>query len=300
VTPGTPTPPSSPRVSQAVPSASRGSEVTSWPESAHPFEGSRLEPETALDLLLDTTRSLLWLTTPDQGREAARRFVEAVGGTVAAATSRPDSATIPVDLSFGVGSPVVPCAPPGSDQHRLLARHLPLLVADINRAIAVSRQLERLTQDASLDALTMIPNRQMLGRTLGRLRHGDVVIMLDLDHFKRVNDSVGHAAGDAVLRTFGETLRSMSRSRDVVGRYGGEEFVVILAGGDGDAFLLRLQKRWTDVRPQPVTFSAGIATYTHAASSVTAVTVAADRAMYRAKRSGRDRWLRASGSEYVL
>jgi diguanylate cyclase (GGDEF)-like protein len=252
----------------------------------------------AVDLLLDTTRSLLWITTPGEGREAAVRFVRGVGGHVVEAAAD-DPTTIPVDLSFGAGTPIVPTAPAGSLQRLLLEQHLPHLVIDVNRAVALGRQMERLAEDAALDSLTMIPNRRTVGRTLGRLRRGDVVIILDLDHFKQVNDSLGHAAGDAVLRTFGETLRSMGRSRDVAGRYGGEEFIVVLAGGDADAFLQRLRQRWIDVRPQPVSFSAGIAAYAVTASTMPAVTVAADRAMYRAKRAGRDQWLWATAGEYA-
>lgn len=273
---------------------------TGVPESS-PTDGDAQPGLDALvlDLLLDTTRSLLWIRTLGEGREAATRFVTGVGGTVVDAAAA-DPASIPVDLSFGDGNPMVPCAPLGSERRLLLERHLPLLVADINRAIALGRQMERLTEDASLGALTMIANRRTVGRTLGRLIHGDLVILIDLDYFKEVNDSKGHTTGDAVLRSFGETLRALGRSRDVVGRYGGEEFVVVLGGGDAEAFLRRLQRRWIEVRPQPVTFSAGIAVYTLAAASASAVTVAADRAMYRAKRAGRDQWLWATTSEYAL
>src|ERR1035438_8528039 len=85
----------------------------------------------------------------------------------------------------------------------------------------------------------------------GRLAAGDTVIMLDLDHFKQVNDTLGHAAGDEVLRAFGRVLRSTVRARDTVGRFGGEEFLIILgpSGGAADVFLQRLQAEWLAERP---------------------------------------------------
>jgi GGDEF domain-containing protein len=90
---------------------------------------------------------------------------------------------------------------------------------------------------ASTDLLTDLPNRRMLDRALGRLSADDTVIMLDLDHFKRINDTFGHAAGDEVLRVFGGVLRGTVRGRDIVGRFGGEEFLIILPPpGGADAF----------------------------------------------------------------
>ena len=77
---------------------------------------------------------------------------------------------------------------------------------DIRRAVEVGSQAGRLADDASIDSLTRLPNRRMLGRALGRLRTGDVVIMIDLDHFKRVNDTLGHDAGYLVLKALGATL----------------------------------------------------------------------------------------------
>jgi diguanylate cyclase (GGDEF)-like protein len=147
-----------------------------------------------------------------------------------------------------------------------------------------------LAEDASTDVLTGLPNRRMLARALGRLTADDTVILLDLDHFTRVNDELGHAAGDDVLRMFGMVLRATVRGRDLVTRFGGEEFVVILAPptGGADAFLRRLSADWLAHRPQPVTFSAGIA---RAVGDPNAVLRRADEALYRAKEAGRDRWI---------
>ena len=132
----------------------------------------------------------------------------------------------------------------------------------------------------------------MLGRALGRLRPGDTVIMLDLDHFKAVNDTLGHHEGDVVLRAFGRTIARCVRATDRAGRYGGEEFVVIMPGSTGaNKFLERLRDAWVEVRPHPITFSAGFA---EVGIDSTAALELADRAMYRAKQAGRDRWGGAS------
>lgn len=251
-----------------------------------------------VDLLLEVTRSLLWVETRADAREAATRFVTGAGGRVVEAAAA-DADGLPVDLSFGHGTPAVPAAPPGSAERRLLERHLPGLVADINRVIALSSQADQLLEDASVDALTGLPNRRSLGRALGRLRAGDVLILLDLDHFKQVNDTWGHAAGDAVLRALGATLRANVRSRDVVGRYGGEEFVIVLTQSDPEAFMRRLRLRWIEDRPYPVTFSAGLAPFNRAFPAAAVMTAAADRAMYRAKTAGRDQWRWAMGCEFA-
>ncbi len=248
----------------------------------------------ALDVVLEVTRALLWITTPAEAKRLAIEVVTTFGGAVAPASAA-ESDALPVDLSFGDGEPVVPHAPPDSVARMLLERHLPVLVEDIRRAVELGSAAERVAEDASIDSLTRLANRRMLGRALGRLRTGDVVVMLDLDHFKRVNDTLGHDAGDQVLQILGQTLRRTSRGRDLVGRYGGEEFVVILGdGADPEAFLERFRRTWAADRPHPITFSAGIA---RAGTDPTAALAAADRAMYRAKRAGRDRWTWADEGE---
>jgi diguanylate cyclase (GGDEF)-like protein len=121
----------------------------------------------------------------------------------------------------------------------------------------------------------------MLDRALGRLSVDDTVIMLDLDHFKRVNDTFGHAAGDEVLRVFGRVLRDTVRGRDIVGRFGGEEFLIVLPPpGGADAFLRRMRTEWLTARPFPVTFSAGIAV---SAGDPDETVNRADQALYQAK-----------------
>ena len=248
------------------------------------------------EILLQATRALLWIQTPADARNIATDVVTALGGSVVPAADAPGDA-LPVDLSFGDGVPVLPQAGRDSRARALLERHLPSLVEDARRAVELGSEVLRLAGDASVDSLTRLPNRRMLGRSLGRLRTGDEVIMIDLDHFKHVNDTLGHDAGDRVLRAFGSTLRETVRATETVGRYGGEEFVVILRDKAGAArFLERFRRLWEEERPYPVTFSAGIAL---AGEDPGLALQAADDAMYRAKKAGRDRWESAENTGAV-
>ena len=111
----------------------------------------------------------------------------------------------------------------------VLERHLPPFVRDAQRALELLDRPSRLAQDASIDALTGLANRRTLGRALGRLRPEDTVVMIDLDHFKAIDNGAGHREGDKVLRLFGHTLAATVRAAEQVGRYGGEEFVVVPA-----------------------------------------------------------------------
>ena len=132
-------------------------------------------------------------------------------------------------------------------------------------------------------------------------RHGEPLcfLMLDLDHFKRVNDTYGHLVGDQVLRHVAAVFRRVVRTSDLLGRYGGEEFGIILRRcppANGRNIAKKLQDELTTspfvlsaeeiIRPR---ISIGIATFPGSGSNATEVTMAADRAMYKAKSSGRDR-----------
>ena len=142
--------------------------------------------------------------------------------------------------------------------------------------------------------LTGLANRRMLDRALGRLSADDTVIMLDLDNFKQVNDNFGHAAGDEVLRVFGSVLRGTVRSRDTVGRFGGEEFLIVLAPGGRGRPAPAAARQWLAERPLPVTFSAGIAV---SAGDPDETVRLADQALYQAKEAGRDQWIWATARQ---
>jgi len=231
---------------------------------------------------------LLWVDRPSDAVRIVTALVQGLGGAVVSADAT-DASAIPADLSFGHGPPMLASAAPGTSARLLLDRYLPAFLLDARQALELSDRVVRLAESASTDVLTGLPNRRMLERSLGSLSPSEAVIILDLDHFKGVNDELGHAGGDDVLRAFGAALLATVRARDTVGRYGGEEFVIVLpASSDPDSFLTRLRDHWRVVRPHPVTFSAGIAL---SSGDPAEVMTRADGALYQAKESGRDRWI---------
>ena len=139
------------------------------------------------------------------------------------------------------------------------------------------------------DDLTGLGNRRRGNLLLDSLREGDAVAVLDLDHFKRVNDSFGHQAGDVVLQELGGYLREAVRGADGVARFGGEEFLVVLrtATASGAPTIRRLLAGWRATVPV-TTLSAGLAIH-RTGRSPGDTFAAADRSLYEAKQSGRDR-----------
>jgi len=173
------------------------------------------------------------------------------------------------------------------------------------------RLQESLREQSVRDPLTALFNRRYLDEALeqevSRAERQETplcLVMLDLDFFKAFNDTHGHPAGDIVLRDLGRFLLDTTRGSDVVGRFGGEEFLMIMPGvteGAGpsriDHLLINWRQRADEMsdpgfRPFP-SISAGLAHYLRG-QSATALVVAADRALYQAKESGRDRLVVAS------
>nr|WP_240933433.1 GGDEF domain-containing protein [Cellulomonas sp. IC4_254] len=163
--------------------------------------------------------------------------------------------------------------------------------------MALQRDLRRrLADDARTDVLTSLGNRRDLEERLSQARPGDCLVIADLDHFKRLNDTRGHAAGDAVLEKFGGYLAQHIRRRDYAARYGGEEFVLILPRTEpvqAATMLRALRTEWAE-QATGVTFSAGIAVVTQGTPPGSAL-AAADIALYRAKDAGRDQ-IRIAGT----
>jgi len=165
--------------------------------------------------------------------------------------------------------------------------------------------LEKVRDLAANDALTGLANRMTFGDSLARelsRAHrdgGDVtLVMLDLDHFKQLNDTRGHQAGDEVLRRTAATLREQRRAYDVAARYGGEEFALIapgLAAADATAAAERIRAAIAG-NGCGVTASVGVATYPADAADPDALVAAADAALYQSKHAGRNRVTRAAGS----
>lgn len=164
---------------------------------------------------------------------------------------------------------------------------------------------ERLLKEATHDVLTEILNRRGIVEALKRefarsSRSGSPVsvALIDVDHFKRVNDTWGHQAGDMVLSTLAERFSSGLRKYDMVGRFGGEEFLLLLPGSDGREAtqtaerirkIVRQTRFDSGVGDLRVTISAGVASKSASDSDPTDLLRRADNALYLAKESGRDR-----------
>ncbi|HEY3002974.1 MAG TPA: diguanylate cyclase [Kribbellaceae bacterium] len=177
------------------------------------------------------------------------------------------------------------------------------LAARVRTAIALRGQVEELTLLSSTDALTGLPNRRTLDRALaavaeaGATRHGPVAVaVVDIDHFKQVNDRQGHPAGDVVLRTVAQRLSSVVPAGGCLGRWGGEEFLCVLPGLDLGAAVRVGESLRRAVFAEPVRLGA-----TELRLSVSVGVAAgigadgpqllheADAAVYEAKRCGRNR-----------
>ena len=184
-----------------------------------------------------------------------------------------------------------------------------LLAANHEKSLLLEQlklQSEAYERQAHEDALTGLPNRRAFDETLARdiqrgRRHGHplCLIMLDVDHFKQVNDRHSHQVGDAVLREVGRLLRSGCRASDLAARLGGEEFAIILANTDiEDArrVLQRLRETfscnrdWLGIAGLLVTFSAGLAQMDPEQADPENLMHRVDEALYRAKHGGRDRY----------
>jgi diguanylate cyclase (GGDEF)-like protein len=190
-----------------------------------------------------------------------------------------------------------------SRKYRIDSRVRPMVEQFASHAaLAISnvRLLEQVQMLAETDPLTGIPNRLMFDRTLHKeLTRADRsgsplgLLLIDVDHFKNLNDTHGHQVGDDVLRQLALALQDHSRSFDTVARYGGEEFAVIVPSADLNecaevAERLRLEIERLPLAT-PVTASLGFALYPRHGDGVDALIRAADEALYRSKKNGRNR-----------
>jgi diguanylate cyclase (GGDEF)-like protein/PAS domain S-box-containing protein len=264
-------------------------------------DGHWLQVNPALCRLLDLTeeelRGLTYLdvTHPDDRPGSLRRRLSQLDGTHETAIEkryiRSDGAVVWVSVTSTLVR--------GADGEPLYS------VAQIEDIGDRKHAEDELRHLADHDPLTGLLNRRRfqheVGRELARLRRqggASTLLLLDVDRFKDVNDSLGHKAGDDLLIAVSETLRARVRSTDAVGRLGGDEFAVLAIGADseggrpladGVAEGLRKQRYVTSGTSVQVTVSVGVVTLDHRALSADEVISAADTAMYRAKRDGRDR-----------
>lgn len=215
-------------------------------------------------------------------------------------------------LSIGFGTALLCAAKIAVDGDPLqaISKLIVLVIGILAVPFAVQVMVHTLGLDAlrsDMDSLTDLPNRRGFRRSAHELAMQAslndtvhfTVVMVDLDDFKLVNDTAGHAAGDRTLRTVGDILRRLRPVRSALGRIGGEEFVVAVAGDRRDALRLaeRVRREIAEA-PAHVTASVGVASTSlfrvvprDIGGHVDRLLEAADRAMYRAKRSGGDRVL---------
>lgn len=208
-------------------------------------------------------------------------------------------AIVPLVADAVVGVLVVETPETGTRIERRVIATTERFASHAAMAMRNANLLERMQQMAVTDGLTELANRRSFDRSLdreltranrtdGRLS----VVLLDIDHFKNLNDTYGHVVGDAVLRQVAAALRECGREYDTVARYGGEEFAAVLPGCSS-ALALQVAERLrraveeagTDV---PVTASAGVATYPYDGVDAESLLQAADQALYASKRSGRN------------
>ncbi len=194
----------------------------------------------------------------------------------------------------------------GRTQERLQAEHAKASELE-GRVRALEGELRRLSDEVSTDALTQVANRRGLAAAFeaesARAQRaaegvpGLAVALIDIDNFKKLNDTLGHAAGDVALKSLAAAVRERLRPVDHLARFGGEEFVVLLPATpveEAQQALTRLQRSLTEAlflhedREVFVTFSAGVTAW-RAGEALEAALERADEALYEAKRSGKNR-----------
>jgi diguanylate cyclase (GGDEF)-like protein len=179
-----------------------------------------------------------------------------------------------------------------------VAEHIALALANL-------KLRESLRSQAIRDPLTGLFNRrymeESLERELRRAKRKEIpvgIIMIDIDHFKRFNDSYGHAAGDYLLRELGIFLNSLVRGEDIASRYGGEEFIIIFPEASREETMQRAEQIRRDVKnlnlgnhfhaQDPMTLSVGVAMFPQHGADFDSILHSVDAALYQAKREGRD------------
>ncbi|MDQ3918344.1 MAG: GGDEF domain-containing protein, partial [Acidobacteriota bacterium] len=189
----------------------------------------------------------------------------------------------------------------GAFDYFQLPAELPLLIAKTNYLAAHKLTVERLQAEADRDYLTGLANRRRFRKALGqeverwrRYQTPCALLLLDVDHLKRINDTYGHPAGDRVIRFVAAALSELSRDNDTAARLGGEEFALLLAGVGSEKAVAAAERLRRAVCANPleevgaVTVSVGVAACPSNAQTERELFAASDTALYRAKREGRN------------
>lgn len=291
-----PTPPA-PEAPQSGADAGEGSTATERPPAA-PASSPRRSPTKASPQAAEAP-----VAAPDDAPAEPRGALGSAGSDPSPATA-PTTRRPPSTIERIVG--VVPL--PLKVALGVLAA---LLVLALGGAWRTRRRLSRAERLAATDPLTGLPNRRQADEVLVRLvaaarRTGRplAVALVDLDHFKAINDRYGHTAGDVTLRETGAAIRAFLRCSDHVARFGGEEFLLLLpdtSGTDAMAVAKKLRRRIAGLEVAEldggVTASLGVAAFPQDGDSPDELINAADAALYRAKENGRDR-VEGAGEEH--
>jgi diguanylate cyclase (GGDEF)-like protein len=189
----------------------------------------------------------------------------------------------------------------GAFDYFQLPAEVPLLVARSAQLVSIRQTVDQLRAEADRDYLTGLLNRRRfrtaLGQEVERWRRYHTpcgLVIVDVDHLKRINDTHGHSAGDVVIRHVAGALQQMSRDNDTAVRLGGEEFALLLAGADTERAIAAAERLRQTVSAEAlegigrVTVSLGVASCPAHARSERDLYAAADAALYTAKREGRD------------
>ena len=248
---------------------------------------------------------------PSGGDAAPVNFL---GATVALLAFAPGIAAL--SASLNAAGPLAPAAAEAAHTARVLAATLgaivlafvalTLLFERTERQLRESRRRLRLL--ANLDALTQVPNRRRFAELASHALRADppgsaVLLLFDIDHFKQINDRLGHPAGDRALCMVAGSVLEHLRTNDAAGRHGGDEFVLLLrrtttehAVGVAGRIVTELQKRTQSTPLPPLSLSFGLVQL-RAGEDIDAALRRADQALYEAKRQGRSRAVTASGDE---
>lgn len=268
-------------------------------ERGYPPVGSSDDP-TGDQVALAATRALLKADSREQAARVLRTAVIDLGAGVIPARLAGDSATS-VDVSLGVGEPLVVQVPDPTDLAALrLAHHLPTLVEDALAAAARCDHHQRQSLRAATDPLTGVASRATVGTRLGLAEPDDVVCLVDLDGLSELNDTRGHEVGDQALRALGQLLDDATGDADFVGRYGGDEFLLLLADTPSTVALSRarhMAASWVLGMSHRTSLSIGLAPVGDAGAA--AALTAAQHALRRAKQQGGDRVELATRDDYT-